>query len=342
MRLLFTAVTALLFISFTAASTVPLILWSSFPYFSSHSVLSSEDAMTSAATLNGFVQSLLAPQFSTDVLSVLSNSQSSPELVIAFLLPEFSAAELSYALGGFSDEQSSDSDSAYAFMKDTLAHSSSSLTVLHSMPLYSENELINIVQNAEPRARTITASCDNAISELNRQKSLSSNGHSDLLVVSITSVAEAAQCVKSVLSAADSENTNYVAMISAKQPHALRRNFGSNVNAPLSATAFVAHAQSAYAHSAESSFRVQAASSPYSPTSDPSYGPQKHPDFPNSYVKGSTYLRPGPLYINPSITIGLIVGLFLVVTLFIGLSCITDIERPVRMTNTPIQIPKEY
>ena len=50
----------------------------------------------------------------------------------------------------------------------------------------------------------------------------------------------------------------------------------------------------------------------------------------------------GPQYITSHIVWGLLVGLLLLFVLYIGLGCIMDVQRPVRMTAVPLQLSKEY
>jgi hypothetical protein len=50
----------------------------------------------------------------------------------------------------------------------------------------------------------------------------------------------------------------------------------------------------------------------------------------------------GPQYITPNILIAVMIGLFLVFILLIGVQCLMGVERPLRMTSTPLQLSKEY
>lgn len=56
----------------------------------------------------------------------------------------------------------------------------------------------------------------------------------------------------------------------------------------------------------------------------------------------STPTYTGPQYITSAIVWGLLVALMLLFVLYIGISCIMSIERPVRMTTVPLQMGKEY
>jgi hypothetical protein len=50
----------------------------------------------------------------------------------------------------------------------------------------------------------------------------------------------------------------------------------------------------------------------------------------------------GPQYISSAIVWALLAGLLLIFVLYIGVSCIMGVERPVRMTAVPLQLGKEY
>jgi hypothetical protein len=50
----------------------------------------------------------------------------------------------------------------------------------------------------------------------------------------------------------------------------------------------------------------------------------------------------GPQFISSTIVWALLVGLFLLFVLYIGVNCITNIERPVRLSAVPLQLAKEY
>lgn len=50
----------------------------------------------------------------------------------------------------------------------------------------------------------------------------------------------------------------------------------------------------------------------------------------------------GPQYISANILWALILGLMLLFILYIGVGCIMDVERPVRMGSVPLQLSKEY
>jgi hypothetical protein len=50
----------------------------------------------------------------------------------------------------------------------------------------------------------------------------------------------------------------------------------------------------------------------------------------------------GPQFITGAIVWALLVGLMLLFILYIGVSCISSIERPVRLSAVPLVIAKEY
>jgi hypothetical protein len=69
---------------------------------------------------------------------------------------------------------------------------------------------------------------------------------------------------------------------------------------------------------------------------------------PSQFAPASTlplypYQNPiGPQYITSAIVWALLVGLLLLFVLYIGVSCIMSVERPVRMSAVPLQLSKEY
>ncbi len=50
----------------------------------------------------------------------------------------------------------------------------------------------------------------------------------------------------------------------------------------------------------------------------------------------------GPQFISSSIVWALLVALMLLFVLYIGVGCLMDIERPVRLSAVPLQLAKEY
>jgi hypothetical protein len=64
--------------------------------------------------------------------------------------------------------------------------------------------------------------------------------------------------------------------------------------------------------------------------------------FPGYVRVNGTDIYPGPQFISSSIVFGLIISFFLLFILYIGVSCLTAIQRPVRFSAQPLQLAKEY
>lgn len=64
--------------------------------------------------------------------------------------------------------------------------------------------------------------------------------------------------------------------------------------------------------------------------------------FPGWANINGTSVFPGPQFINPSIVFGLLTAAFLLFMLYIGISCLMGVQRPVRMSSVPLALSKEY
>ena len=72
------------------------------------------------------------------------------------------------------------------------------------------------------------------------------------------------------------------------------------------------------------------------PTAVPVWGPGQRPNRLN-------VIPPlGPQYISGTITWALLVALMLLFVLYVGVGCIMNVERPVRLSAVPLQMGKEY
>lgn len=79
---------------------------------------------------------------------------------------------------------------------------------------------------------------------------------------------------------------------------------------------------------------------PHQDNSPPVYNFQTY--LPNRVWINGTYIFVGPQYVTPNIIWGLGVGFFLLIILYVGISCIMGIQRPQRMTTVPLVLAKEY
>jgi V0 complex accessory subunit Ac45/VOA1 transmembrane domain len=64
--------------------------------------------------------------------------------------------------------------------------------------------------------------------------------------------------------------------------------------------------------------------------------------LPNRVWINGTFIFVGPQFITPNILWGLGVGFFMLIILYIALSCLMSIQRPVRMSSVPLVLSKEY
>lgn len=104
------------------------------------------------------------------------------------------------------------------------------------------------------------------------------------------------------------------------------------------------------------SVSVVSAADPYNPypsTTNPENGSADYPNptKPPAPWNSATNPRPnrinvptpiGPQYISGTIVWALLVALMLLFVLYIGVGCIMDVERPVRLSAVPLQMGKEY
>ena len=67
-----------------------------------------------------------------------------------------------------------------------------------------------------------------------------------------------------------------------------------------------------------------------------------HPYLPNRVWINGTFVFVGPQYVTPNILWGLGVGFFMLVILYVALSCLMGVQRPVRMSTVPLVLSKEY
>lgn len=65
-------------------------------------------------------------------------------------------------------------------------------------------------------------------------------------------------------------------------------------------------------------------------------------NFPGYVRLGSTKIYPGPQYISSPILLALILGLCLLFGLYIAISCLMAIQRPIRMSTQTLILSKEY
>ena len=56
----------------------------------------------------------------------------------------------------------------------------------------------------------------------------------------------------------------------------------------------------------------------------------------------NTYIYVGPQYVTPNILWGLGVGFVMLIILYVALSCLMSIQRPVRMSSVQLVLSKEY
>lgn len=63
---------------------------------------------------------------------------------------------------------------------------------------------------------------------------------------------------------------------------------------------------------------------------------------PNRVLINGTYVFVGPQYVTPAIIWGIVIGLFLLSILYVALSCLMSVQRPVRMSAVPLVLAKEY
>ena len=79
---------------------------------------------------------------------------------------------------------------------------------------------------------------------------------------------------------------------------------------------------------------------PHMDNSPPVYNFQTF--LPNRVFVNGTYIYVGPQYITPNILWALIVGAFLLIILWVALSCLMGIQRPLKMSTVPLVLAKEY
>lgn len=258
-----------------------------------------------------------------DFDQTLTNNLHQLESIVVFTLPTSSGPALQSLIS-----PASVSSSYHAFVQHYLTSSTSKYTAFNFDERDVE-ELRKLASGSATGGYTLHCTTPTSLAALNPQ-AFAYNQRADIIVVHIASAAVAQQCVTSVMSKLGSK---YVVGVMAREtePKLTSASSLSLLNGAAATSETSATNSRKLLQSVIDTQYVSGESS------NPQY-PWSAANQPGVPLRN----RQGPLYITPAILYGLMIGGFLLAVLYIGVSSLASIERPVRFATQTLQISKEY
>lgn len=252
-----------------------------------------------------------------------------PEVMVAFLQSKMSGSDMSRSadaygtsgVNGLSSLQATMERSRSALVMPYVAHGDASVP----------QALIDLVKNADASAQTHTAlaadGCDAVLSKLDESSSMYYDGKTDLFLVKANDddTAGSSACMQRVMERVSQQTFgNYVGLYSAEAAQSVNVDF-STPEARDDVASFAAtnpRRGLAQGLRAPSFLETQAAASASGSTTP-------------------TDLVVGPQYLLPAILSGLCLAGMLLFILWLGVSCLMAVERPIRFSKRSLVIAKE-
>jgi len=305
-------------------SLVPMFLWSNNPYFTgSHNTVSESLRGNDIHSL--LSQLVTHKETKTKINSFVNGALKSPEVLLSFVYPELSSGEASRIVGGYSPS----SKRPDSFLKTAVTSSSSSLSIPYVLTDGSiSEELVNIV-SLNPNSQLIASEiesdksgltgCDALLNHLSEERSVFSNGITDLILVHYDHTKDNVKCMERIINHVDRQtNGKYVSLLSADKSSAK----------PI---------QMVFADGSESAHFER------EPLSFTEFAIDSHPGKFQTLATGYTpVVYVGVQYVTPNTMVALFLGFFMVFVIYTGAMCVMYIETPVRFSATPLQLSKEY
>jgi len=283
-----------------------------------------------SADLNSLFAQLVSHKASNTKLNAFVNkAQPTPEVLLAFIYPQLSSLQSSSLTGAYAiDPQPS-------FLKSMVSSSSNSLSIPYVLLEGTSSlsgTLVNSVSSASPKAQVLASEpepsqksglsgCDALLNHIQEESRLFSNGVTDVVIVHYDHTKDNVHCMDRVVDYVNQHtHGKFVTLLSAETSSAnpLQMVFSDGSESPHFESRPLSFAEFAVESRPGSKFQTSATTG-YVPV---------------VYV--------GVQYVTPNTMVALFLMFFMLFVIYIGATCVRDIETPVRFSSTPLQLSKEY